>query len=123
MPFIIAVHALRLPVSVGWTDAERATLQTIRFDLAIELPTPPVAVRTDALDDTIDYGAVCQRIERLVDGHSFKLIERLAGAVDEALSDLLPRGSTVTIIVTKERPPIPSVEGGASVTLRREITA
>ncbi len=123
MPFIIAVHGLRLPVSIGWTDAERAIPQTIRFDLAIELPTPPAAVQTDALEDTIDYGAVCERIARLVEERSFKLIERLAGAVDEALSGLLPRGSVLSIVVTKERPPIPAVEGGASVTLRREITA
>lgn len=121
MPFTIAVHGLRLPVSIGWTDAERAIPQTIHFDLTIDLPTPPAAVHTDALDDTVDYGAVCERIEHLVTGRSFKLIERLAGAVADELGDLLPGGSALTLVVTKERPPIPAVEGGASVTLRRTI--
>ncbi|MBX3145338.1 MAG: dihydroneopterin aldolase [Gemmatimonadales bacterium] len=121
MAFTIAVQGLRLPVSIGWTDAERATPQTIRFDVSIELPAVPPAVRSDALADTVDYGAVCDRIEQLVSERPFKLIERLAGAVDEALDDLLPGGSSLTITVTKERPPIRAVEGGASVTLRRTI--
>lgn len=42
MAFTIAVQGLRLPVSIGWTDAERATPQTIRFDVSIELPAVPL---------------------------------------------------------------------------------
>lgn len=122
MSFTIAVHGLRLPVLIGWTEVERATHQTVRFDLQLELPVAPAAVDTDALEDTVDYGAVCERIEHLVARQSFKLIERLVGAVDAELTKLLPSGSTLTIVVTKERPPIPSVEGGASVTLRHVIS-
>ena len=117
---LIELRGLRVLAYCGVLPEEQARRQPFSFDLDLECDLA-AAGRSDDLVDTVDYGAVCERIEHLVTGRSFKLIERLAGAVADELGDLLPGGSALTLVVTKERPPIPAVEGGASVTLRRTI--
>ena len=43
-----------------------------------------VACKSDALDDSVDYGAVCHLVDATLRSSTFKLIERAAQAVADA---------------------------------------
>lgn len=123
MAFTIGIHALRLLVSIGAGDEERGTPQVVRFDLEIALDHPPDAVSTDRLDQTIDYAGVCDTVRHVATHQPYRLLERLVGAVRDEVGRLLPPDARVRVTATKEKPPIPGVDGGTSVTLSNDPPA
>src|SRR3954453_22047923 len=50
----------------------------IDVELHVDLTT---ASESDKLDDTVDYGAVCEAISRVVSSERYALLERLAGGL------------------------------------------
>ena len=117
MSFSVGLAAFRLLVSIGWEAAERAVPQVVRFDLDVTLPVEPRAGLTDELRDTVDYGQLAETIRTVANQGPYRLLERLALAVREAIRLQLPPDARYTLRVTKEHPPIPNLEGGASVTI------
>ncbi len=117
MPFAISLSALRLPVSIGWEPEERAVPQTVRFDLEVTLPVEPRAGLTDELGDTVDYGQLAEVIRAVATNGVYRLLERLALSVRDAIRPLVPSGAHFVLRVTKEHAPIANLEGGASVTI------
>lgn len=54
------------------------------FEVDIELHVDLTAAGdSDLLDDTVDYGAVCEAVSRVVSSESYELIERLAARIAE----------------------------------------
>ena len=86
------------------------------LDLAADLT---MAGRTDALADTVDYGAVVAAVERVVTGETHRLLERLATRIAEVVLALDPRVASVTVTVRKLRPPVPAHLAWAGVTITR----
>ena len=117
MPFRIGLAALRLPVRIGWGADERLVTQTIRFDLEVVLPGEPLAGCSDELEDTVDYGQLAEVIRTAATQTPYRLLERLAVVIRDELRLLLPEGAEFSLRITKERPPIAGLEGGASVTI------
>ncbi len=84
-------------------ERTRAQPFEVDLDLAVDLAA---AGASDALDDTVDYGSLSERVRGIVAGESCLLIERLAARIaDAALDD--PRVAEVTVTVKKLRPPVP----------------
>jgi 7,8-dihydroneopterin aldolase/epimerase/oxygenase len=115
----IELRGLRLLGICGALPEERDRRQPLEVDVDVEadLSTPG---GSDALDDTIDYGALCATIERVVTGERFTLLERLATRIAaEVLVD--ERVSSVTVAVRKLRPPVPQdlATSGVRITRRR----
>jgi 7,8-dihydroneopterin aldolase/epimerase/oxygenase len=101
----IELRGLRALGICGALAEEQVRTQPLEVDLDVvaDLAT---AGRSDALDDTIDYGALCAGVERIVTGERFTLLERLAQRLaDEVLLD--ERVASVTVAVRKLRPPVP----------------
>jgi dihydroneopterin aldolase len=99
---------LRGLVAEGYCGAlphEQEEVQPLEVDLDVALPlTTPGA--SDALADTVDYGALCDMVERVITTERFTLLERLATRIaDEVLADA--RVDAVTVWVRKLRPPVP----------------
>ena|SRR5690348_3224204 len=91
--------------------------QPLEVDLDIDLDLTRAAT-TDDLDETIDYGAVCSIVERVITTERFALLERLAERLAEVvLSD--ERVLSVTVVVRKLRPPVPQQLATAGVRLTR----
>ena len=82
---------------VGVPDAERAQPQ--RLLLTVEMESDfSKAAKTDSIADTIDYFAVTQRLLKFGDGKSWKLIEKLAADIADAiLSEFKPQSVTVEV--------------------------
>lgn len=125
-PDRIELRGLRVLGRHGVLDEERARAQPFEVDLDLELDLRP-AGRTDALLDTVDYGAVAESVARLVEGEHSDLLEHLADRIARTLMATtgVPGAAAahaVTVTIRKLRPPVAvdMVSAGVSVHRRRE---
>jgi 7,8-dihydroneopterin aldolase/epimerase/oxygenase len=79
----IEIDGLELMGFHGATAEERVDGQRFLFD--VWLLAHDAGVRSDRLDDTIDYTSVVACIREISDAHRFNLIEALAAAIADAL--------------------------------------
>lgn len=93
----ISIVDLEVFYRVGVPDAERARPQ--RLLLTVEMESDfSTAAKTDSIADTIDYFAVTQRLLKFGEGKSWKLIEKLAADIADAiLSEFKPQSVTVEV--------------------------
>ena len=102
---VIELRGLRLAGVVGVLPHEQAQPQPLEVDLDLHLDLRP-AGRSDALEDTADYGAVCDVAERVVSSTSYALLEALAEHLATAVLAADARIDDVTVGVRKLRPPV-----------------
>lgn len=101
----IELRGLRVLGRVGILPVERAQDQPLEIDLDLEVDLAAAGV-SDSLDDTVDYGGVCDAAVAAVrDGH-VDLLERLATKVADAALGLDPRITSVDVALRKLRPPV-----------------
>jgi dihydroneopterin aldolase len=93
----ISIVDLEVFYRVGVPDAERAQPQ--RLLLTVELESDfSAAAKSDSIADTIDYFAVTQRLLKFGEGREWKLIEKLAsGIADAILAEFKPQSVTVKV--------------------------
>lgn len=72
----IFISELKVKTKLGVPDWERMIAQTIILDIEIGNDLSK-ACNSDAIADTIDYGAVVARIHQTLKEHSFQLVEAL----------------------------------------------
>jgi dihydroneopterin aldolase len=73
----IFISELKVDTKLGVPEWERMTPQTIILDIEIGYDLTN-ACKSDAIADTIDYGAVVRRIRETLTENSFQLVEALA---------------------------------------------
>ena len=73
----IFLSEVKVETKLGVPEWERMTPQTVILDLEFAMPHSR-ACQTDAIADTIDYGAVVVRIRQALAENSFRLVEALA---------------------------------------------
>ncbi len=114
---LIQLRGLRLACICGALPEEQGRRQPYEFDIDIVVDLS-VATTTDRLADTIDYGAVVERVEAVTRDESFQLFERMGQRVAEAvLTD--DRIAEVTVEVRKLRPPVPQDLASSGIRLTR----
>ena len=93
----ISIVDLEVFYRVGVPDAERAQPQ--RLLLTVEMESDfSAAAKSDGIADTIDYFAVSQRLLKFGDGRSWKLIEKLAADIaDAVLAEFKPLAVSVVV--------------------------
>ena len=118
MPDQISLTGLRVRGFHGVFDHERRDGQEFIVDAVLELSTVDAAV-SDELAETVDYGALAQRLAEVVSGEPVNLLETLAARLVEAcLAE--PRVQIATVTVHKPQAPIPLAFNDVAVTIRRE---
>lgn len=86
----IAIEGLECSVRVGVPEAERVHPQRILLDLELGMDLTD-AGRTDRLEHTVDYAAVCAEVKRLAESRPFRMVEAIAESVAElVLEKFLP---------------------------------
>jgi len=103
----VFVRGLEFEGNHGYYEEERKTTRRFRAHVEIDRDLQK-ASRTDALGDTIDYFEICETVMRIGSKETFKLLERLAGAIADALHERSP-DSTVCVEIEKLAPPCPGV--------------
>ena len=89
------------------------------FEVDVELLVDVSAAGgSDELDDTVDYGAVCEAVSRIVSSEQYRLLERLATRIAEVCrAD--PRVQHATVEVRKLHPPVRSMVDFVAVRVER----
>ena len=100
----IAVEGIELRGRCGVSAEERAVGQLLVVDVRLEPARCPGA-ETDDLAGTLDYGRVVDLVRGIVEGAEFKLLERLATALADALWDEAEL-AFLEVAVTKPSPPV-----------------
>jgi 7,8-dihydroneopterin aldolase/epimerase/oxygenase len=114
----ISLTGLRVHGFHGVFAHERRDGQDFVVDVTLEVSTAAAAA-SDALADTVDYGALAQRLAAVLSGEPVNLLETLAGRLAAAcLADARVDAATVT--VHKPQAPIPARFDDVAVTIRRE---
>ena len=114
----IELRGLRVVGVHGVLPEERERAQPFEVDLDVEADLSSAGA-SDELADTLDYGALAERVTAIVAHERYALIERLAERIAASvLAD--PKAIAVTVTVRKLRPPVPVTLETAAVTIRRE---
>ena len=118
---VIEVSGLSLYTHHGVSEAEREIGQRLVIDLRLEVGEVDATV-TDMVEDTVDYGAVCQAVALVAQQRSYRTLERLCGAIaDRLLADF--EADRVMVRCAKPEPPIPLPVEEVSVELWRDVDA
>lgn len=96
---IVFIRELKVDTVVGIYDWERRIRQHVTLDLDMAWDVAR-AVRTDKIEDTLDYKAVAKRVSHFVAGAEFGLVETLAEKVAELVMKEF-RVSWVKVVLNK----------------------
>jgi 7,8-dihydroneopterin aldolase/epimerase/oxygenase len=113
----IEISRLSLFTHHGVTDAEQEAGQRLVFDIAFEVEDCDATV-TDRIDDTIDYGAVCQAVALVATERSYRTLERLCTAIADMIEERFS-AANVVVRATKPEPPLPLPVEEVSVEVER----
>ena len=99
MTDIIFLEQVKVETKLGVPAWERMVVQTIILDIEIGYDLSK-ACKSDAIADTIDYGAVVSRIRKTLAEHSFQLVEALAEHICQLILKEF-KAESVKVKVTK----------------------
>ena len=114
----IEVTGLSLYTHHGVSEAEREIGQRLVLDVRFDVGEPDALI-TDRVEDTVDYGEVCQTVALVAQQRSYKTLERLCTAIaDRLLEDY--DAESVWVRAAKPEPPIPLPVQEVSVEVVRD---
>ncbi len=114
----IEISALSIYTHVGVTEAEREVGQRLLLDIRIDIGECDATI-TDRIEDTVDYGEVCEQVYLIAQAKNYKTLERLCAAVADRLIERY-EPHAVWVKAAKPEPPIPLQVGEVSVEVWRE---
>jgi dihydroneopterin aldolase len=114
----VEITGLSLYTHHGVTDAEREVGQRLVLDLRLEVGEVDATV-TDMVEDTVDYGAVCETVSLVAQRRSYRTLERLCSAIADRLIADYP-AEEVWVKATKPEPPIALPVESVSVEVWRQ---
>ena len=114
----IEISGLSLFTHVGVTAAEREDGQRLLLALRLEVGDCDATV-TDRVEDTDDYGEVCDVVNLVAQQRSYKTLERLCAAIADRLIEQYDV-QAVWVKAAKPEPPLAFVVTEVSVEVWRE---
>jgi dihydroneopterin aldolase len=114
---LVEIRGLRLSGIVGVLPEEQVRAQPLEIDVDLVCDQSASGL-SDDLDDTVNYAAVIDRVQQIVEGGHPALLEFLAARIGEGCLDD-PRVERVTVAVRKLRPPVPQAVDTTGVRITR----
>jgi 7,8-dihydroneopterin aldolase/epimerase/oxygenase len=114
----VEISGLSVYTHHGVDEAERQVGQRLVFDISFELDRCDATV-TDRLEDTIDYGDVCQQVALAAQERSFRTLERLCSRVADRMIERYGV-EEVSVRAAKPEPPIALPVDEVSVAVHKE---
>lgn len=114
----IEVTGLSLYTHMGVTAAEREIGQRVIVDLRLDVGECDATV-TDRIEDTVDYGEVCELVYLVSQQREYRTLERFCAAVADRLAERYELHA-IWVKAAKPEPPIALQVGEVSVELWRE---
>ena len=115
----IEISGLSLYTHVGVSAAEREVGQRLLFDIRIDVGESD-ATETDRIEDTVDYGEVCQLVALIAQQRNYKTLERLCTRRRRPLIEDFG-AEAVWVKAAKPEPPIALAVEEVSVEVWREL--
>lgn len=100
----VEIQGLSLYTHHGVSDAEQEVGQRLVIDVRMAVGECDATV-TDQVEDTVDYGAVCNTISLVAQQRSYRTLERLCSAIADRLLDDYA-ADEIWIKAAKPEPPI-----------------
>jgi len=114
----IFIHGILIHARHGVMDHEAEIGQ--RFVIDLELSTDlSESSRTDKLADTVSYADVVNAATAAFADQNYRLLERAAGAVADAILGSFPRVRSVKVTVHKPHAPIAAIFHDVGVIITR----
>jgi dihydroneopterin aldolase len=110
----IVIHARH-----GVMDHESEVGQRFVIDLELSIDLSESA-HTDRLSDTVSYASVVATATAAFKNTNYKLLERAAGAVSDAIFAAFPRVDAIKVTVHKPHAPIAAIFEDVGVVLTRK---
>lgn len=117
----IEVSGLSIYTHHGVSAAEREIGQRLLLDIRMEIGDTDATV-TDRVEDTVDYGAICEFAALVAQQRSYKTLERLASEIADRILIRFPV-EAISVKAAKPEPPIALTVEEVSVEVWRERTA
>lgn len=114
----IEISGLSLFTHVGVTAAEREVGQRLLVDIRLDVGDCDATI-TDRIEDTIDYGQVCEAANLVAQQRTYRTLERLCTAIADRLLERYD-ALAVWVKAAKPEPPLPLPVGEVSVEVWRE---
>lgn len=102
----IYIKGLQIFAYHGVGAEEKRDGQTFVLDITLKGDLSQ-AHRSDRLEETVNYAAVCQTVREAFTRESFDLIERAAQQVCDAVLEGYPQVEEMTLLLKKPEAPIP----------------
>jgi 7,8-dihydroneopterin aldolase/epimerase/oxygenase len=115
----IEISGLSLYTHIGVSAAEREVGQRLLFDIRIDVGESD-ATETDRIEDTVNYGEVCQLVALVAQQRSYRTLERLCTVVADRIIEQFG-AEAVWVKAAKPEPPIPLTVEEVSVEVWREL--
>ena len=109
----IQLEGIRCYGYTGYLPEEQVLGQWFEVDVTLWLDLA-LAGKSDAIEDTIDYRNIINRVQHLVKTSKFALVERLAGAIAESI---LANNSIQQVKVRLSKLAAPIPDFGGKITL------
>lgn len=114
--FKLTIADLRTWVHLGCGEEEKFHVQPVSINIDIFFHTPPTAMVTDNLDDTVCYLSATEAIQSLCASKRFNLIESLVYEIHQTISTALAEKArsvaNLKVSLKKVSPPVPGIHGG-----------
>lgn len=114
----IEISGLSIYTHHGVSAAEREIGQRLILDLRLEVSDTDATV-TDRIEDTVDYGAICQFAALVAQQRSYRTLERLASEIADRVLSRFPV-EAISVKAAKPEPPIALTVEEVSVEVWRE---
>lgn len=83
---IIFLQEVKIRTRLGVPEWERMKTQSVLLDIELAMPHRR-SCQTDAIEDTIDYGLIVNRLRQQLSASSFRLVEALAENVAKLIME------------------------------------
>jgi dihydroneopterin aldolase len=114
----IEISGLSLYTHMGVSEAEREIGQRLLVDVRMDAGVVD-ATLTDRIEDTVDYGEVCDAVNLVAQQRSYRTLERFCTAVADRLIERYELNA-VWVRAAKPEPPIALPVGEVAVEVWRE---
>jgi len=107
----LEIISLTLQLHLGVTNEERATPQSIEFDIKISFDNLPDACSSDKIHETICYEKISESLESYLADKHFHLIEHLCHEVYQYIKNSFLSSKDKLNVKVSKKPPIDNIKG------------